>query len=263
MSWEPAGAERVRQAARRTRHSVLVLTVACAPPTRAIPYPRSAARWHPVPALGVTTSTAYRQWGYPKHRCPRRERFALFDRCVARQLQMRAAAWGDFGITADDRWAVLDRDLFEPDGFLTATTQDRDATSGANVLDPVCAVTQHGHQVLDTAPICDDYWEGNRLTASPADDLQAGSSSWHETSPEGKTRKTVLWFRQPVRPTGAVHPPRVPLKQLADHIHEYSVKSQAGQRKGRWSRDLLSALHSAVPHPGGTGIGPRSEAGSS
>ncbi len=162
---------------------------------------------------------------------------------------MRAAAWGDFGITADDRWAVLDRDLFEPDGFLTATTQDRDAISGANVLDPVCAVTQHGHQVLGTVPICDDYWEGNRLTASPADDLQARSSSWHETSPEGKTRKTVLWFRQPVRPTGAVHPPRVPLKQLADHIHEYSVKAQAGQRKGRWSRDLLSASVRQFPHP--------------
>ena len=145
---------------------------------------------------------------------------------------MRAAAWGDFGITADDRWSVLDSDLFEPDGFLTATTQDRDAISGANILDPVGAVTQHGHQVLDTVPISDDYWEGDQLAASPADDLQAGSSSWHETSPEGKARKTVLWFRQPVRPTGAVHPPRVPLKQLADRIHKYRVQSHAGWRKG-------------------------------
>jgi hypothetical protein len=54
---------------------------------------------------------------------------------------MRAAAWCDFSITADDRWAVLDRDLFEPDGFFMVTTQDRDAVSGANVLDPICVVT--------------------------------------------------------------------------------------------------------------------------
>jgi len=100
---------------------------------------------------------------------------------------MRAAAWGDFGITADDRWAVLDSNLLEPDGFLPATTQGRHAISGANVLDPICAVTKHGNQVLGTITICDDYWEPDWLTTSPADDLQAGSSSRHQTSPEGKT----------------------------------------------------------------------------
>ncbi len=35
---------------------------------------------------------------------------------------MRAAAWGDFDITANYRWAVFDSDLFEPDGFFMATT---------------------------------------------------------------------------------------------------------------------------------------------
>ena len=74
---------------------------------------------------------------------------------------MRAATWGDFGITPDDRGAVLDRDFVEPHGFLTATTQVGDAISGANVLNPVCAVTQHGHQVLDTVQIRDNYWEGD------------------------------------------------------------------------------------------------------
>ncbi len=160
---------------------------------------------------------------------------------------MRASAWSDFGITADDRWAVLDRHFFKPDGLRTATTQDRDAISGANVLDPVCAVAQHGHQVLDTLPICDDYWEGSLLTASPADDLESGSSSRHEASPEDKTRKTVLRFRQPIRPTGAVHPPRVPLKQLADRIHEYSVNLQAGSSKGSMVTRILQRLRCGRP----------------
>ena len=107
--------------------------------------------------VSVTTSTAYRQRGYPKHRGPRCERFALFNRRVAGQLQMRATAWGDFGIAADDRWAVLDSDLFEPDGFLTATTQDRRATSGVMFSTQFRVVTQHGHQVLGTVTIRDDY----------------------------------------------------------------------------------------------------------
>ncbi len=62
MSWEPAEAEGVRQAAHRSRHGVLVLTVAYAPLTRAIPYPRSSGMgWPPniqTSGLAPTNSPA-------------------------------------------------------------------------------------------------------------------------------------------------------------------------------------------------------------